>query len=269
MRESRPKRSRIRRLFFGGALGFLLGLVAKELDFATLVSFWGDRTLIVLSSTAVGALLGVARFERLLVVAAAAAVSLWILVAFTPLTHWMGEPLVRREPPRKADAVFVLASGVQPDGDLSTVAMSRLLGGLELLGEGWAPRMVLSELPLPWPRYRDDAVELMDSLRLSNEILVVGPVLDTHDEAVAVSELARELGFERLLVVTSPSHSLRASRALEAAGVEVVSVPSVETTFDYENLGAVTRGDDRVRAFGVFIHEHLGLLYYRYKGWIR
>src|SRR3990172_660542 len=209
MRESRPKRSRIRRLFFGGALGFLLGLVAKELDFATLVSFWGDRTLIVLSSTAVGALLGVARFERLLVVAAAAAVSLWILVAFTPLTHWMGEPLVRREPPRKADAVFVLASGVQPDGDLSTVAMSRLLGGLELLGEGWAPRMVLSDLPLPFPRYRDDAVELMDSLRLSNEILVVGPVLDTHDEAVAVSELARELGFERLLVLTSPSHSLR------------------------------------------------------------
>jgi len=269
MRESRPKRSRIRGLFFGAALGFLLGLVAKELDFATLISFQGDRALIVLSSTAMGALLGLARFERLLVVVAAAAFSLWLLVAFTPLTQWMGEPLVRRDRLQKADAVFVLASGVQPDGDLSTVAMSRLLGGLELLGEGWAPRMVLSELPLPWPRYRDAAVELMDSLRLSNEILVVGPVLDTHDEAVAVSELARELGFERLLVVTSPSHSLRASRALEAAGVEVVSVPSVETTFDYENLGAVTRGDDRVRAFGVFIHEHLGLLYYRYKGWIR
>src|SRR3972149_103266 len=269
MRESRPKRSRIRGLFSGAALGFLLGLVAKELDFATLVSFQGDRALIVLSSTAMGALLGLTRFERLLVVVAAAAFSLCILVGFARLPHGMGEPLVRREPPRKADAVFVLASGVQPDGDLSTVAMSRLLGGLELLGEGWAPRMVLSELPLPWPRYRDAAVELMDSLRLSNEILVVGPVLDTHDEAVAVSELARELGFERLLVGTSPSHSLRASRALEAAGVEVVSVPSVETTFDYENLGAVTRGDDRVRAFGVFIHEHVGLLYYRYKGWIR
>ena len=269
MPESRPKRSRIRGLFFGAALGFILGLVAKELDFATLLSFWGDRALIVLFSTATGALLGLARFERLLVVAAAAAVSLWVIVAFTPLTHWMGAPLVRKDPLQKADAVFVLASGLQADGDLSTAAMSRLLGGLELLGEGWAPRLLLSELPLPWPPYRDAACDLMDSVGLSNEILVVGPVLNTHDEAVAVSELVRELGFERLLVVTSPSHSLRASRALEAAGVEVVSVPSVETSFDYENLGAVTRGDDRVRAFGVFIHEHVGLLYYRYKGWIR
>lgn len=269
MLESRPKRSRIRGLFFGAALGFLLGLLAKELDFAALISFWGDRALIVLASTAMGALLGVAGFERLLVVAATAGVSLWLLVAFTPLTQWMGETLVRRDPLQKADAVFVLASGLQADGDLSTAAMSRLLGGLKLLGEGWAPRLVLSELPLPWPRYRDAAQDLMDSLGMSQEILVVGPVFNTHDEAVAVSALARKLGFERLLVVTSPSHSRRASRALEAEGVEVVSAPSVETMFDYENLGAVIRGDDRIRAFGVFLHEHVGLLYYRYKGWIR
>ena len=269
MPESRPGRSRLRRFFFGAALGFLLGLVAKELDFAALISFHEDRGLIVLSSTAMGALLGLARFERLLIAGATAAVSLWLVVAFTPLTQWMGETLVRRDPLQKADAVFVLASGLQADGELSTAAMSRLLGGLELLGEGWATRLVLSELPLPYPRYRDAACDLMDSLGLSHEILVVGPVLNTHDEAVAVSELVRELGFERLLVVTSPSHSLRASRALEAEGVAVVSVPSVETMFDYENLGDVIHGDDRVRAFGVLLHEHAGLLYYRYKGWIR
>jgi len=269
MPESRPKRSRIRGLSFGAALGFLLGLVAKELDFATLVSFSGDRALIVLSSTAIGTLLGLARFERLLVVAAAAGTSLWLLVAFTRLTGRMGEALVRRDPLQKADAVFVLASGLQADGELSTAAMSRLLGGLELLGEGWAPRLVLSELPLPWPRYHDAARDIMGSLGMSQEILVVGPVLNTHDEAVVVGELAREVGIERLLIVTSLSHSLRASLALEAEGIEVVSVPSVETTFDYQNLGTIARGDDRIRAFGVFIHEYAGLRYYRWKGWIR
>ncbi len=269
MPESRPKRSQIRGLFFGAALGFLLGLVAKELDFATLVSFSGDRALIVLSSTAIGALLGVARFEKLIALAAAAGVLLWCLVALTPLTQRMGDGLVRTDRLQKADAVFVLASGLQADGDLSTAAMSRLLRGLELLGEGWAPRLVLSELPLPWPRYRDAACELMDSLGMSHEILVVGPVLNTHDEAVAVSDLVRDLGFERLLVVTSPSHSLRASLALEAEGIEVVSIPSVETMFDYQNLGTIARGDDRIRAFGVFIHEYAGLRYYRWKGWIR
>ncbi len=261
--------SRARGLFFGAALGFLTGLVAKELDFAQLVSFHGDRVLVVYAATAIGILLGLARLEKLLAAMAAASAALWLLVVLTPLTHWMGEELVRRDPRRKADAVFVLASGLQRDGDLSTAAMSRLLGGLGLLGEGWAPRLVLSELPLPWPRYRDAACDLMDSLGMSNEILVVGPVHTTHDEAVAVGELYRELGFERLLVVTSPSHSLRASLALEAEGVEVISVPSAETMYDYENLDTGVRGDDRVRAFGIFLHERVGLLYYRYKGWIR
>lgn len=268
-REARPKRSRIRGLFIGGGLGFLLGLVAKELDFATLVSFHGDRTLVVLASVAIGALLGLARYDKLLVFAAAAGTSLWLFVALTPITQRMGDGLLRVDPLQKADAVFVLASGLQPDGELSTVAMSRLLGGLELLGEGWAPRLVLSELPVPWPRYRDAAGKLMESLGMQQEILVVGPVLNTHEEAVAVGKLSHEVGMKRLLVVTSPSHSLRASLALEAEGLEVVSAPSVETSFDYQNLGTVARGDDRIRAFAVFIHEYVGLRYYRYKGWIR
>jgi uncharacterized SAM-binding protein YcdF (DUF218 family) len=242
---------------------------SRRLDFTTLISFHGDRTLVVLALAVAGALLGLARFDKLLVFATAAGLSLWLLVALTPLTEWMGEDLVRRDPPQKADAVFVLASGLQQDGELSSVAMSRLLGGLELLGEGFAPRLVLSELPLPYPRYRQAAGDLMSSLGMSHEILVVGPVLNTHEEAVAVGALARAAGFERLLVVTSPSHSLRASLALEAEGVNVISVPSVETTFDYENLGAEVHGDDRVRAFGALIHERVGLLYYRYKGWIR
>jgi uncharacterized SAM-binding protein YcdF (DUF218 family) len=268
MPESLPERSRIRGLYIGAALGFLLGLVAKELDFATLVSFWGDRALIVLSSAAIGALLGLARLERLVIAAAVAGAALWALVALGPLSHWMSAGLAREDPRQNADAVFVLASGLQGDGELSTVAMSRLLGGLELLGEGWAPRLVLSELPAPGPRYRDAACELMDSLGMSHEVLTVGPVRNTHDEAVAVGELARELGFERLLVVTSPSHSRRASLALEAQGVRVISVPSTETLFDYDNL-ATARGDERIRAFGALIHEHVGLLYYRYRGWIR
>ncbi len=267
--EPRPRRSPIRRFFFGAALGFLLGLVAKDLDFATLISFHGDRALIVLSSAAVGALLGLARFEKLLVLGATAVVSLWLAVAFTPLTQWMGEGLVRRDPLGKADAVFVLASALQADGELTTSAMSRLLSGLSLLGEGWAPRLVLSELPPPASQYAEAARKLMDSLGLSHEILQVGPVRNTHDEAVAVGALVRDRGFERILVVTSPSHSRRASRALETEGVKVISAPSVETAFDYENLRVAFRGDDRLRAFGPIIHEQVGLLYYRYKGWIR
>jgi hypothetical protein len=253
----------------GAALGLLFGLIAKELDFASAVSFHGDRARVVLGAMVVGGVLALVRLEALLKWLTAAALVLWLAVAFTPLTHWMSQPLLRRDALEKADAVFVLASALQYDGELTTAAMSRLLRGLELMGDGWAPRLILTELPLPRPRYERPARELMRSFHLSHEILSAGPVFDTHDEAVAVSELARKKGFERLIVVTSPSHSLRASLALETQGVRVISAPSVETQFDYQSLGKIERGDDRLRAFGVLMHEHVGLLYYRYRGWIR
>jgi uncharacterized SAM-binding protein YcdF (DUF218 family) len=261
-------RSKVEELLLGAALGFTTGLVAAQLDFATLVSFHGDRTRIVLGATALGSAAALAGWRRLLAILTSSSVALWLVVASTSLTHWMGAGLVRSEPPRKADAVFVLASGLQADGELSTVAMSRLLLGLELLGQGWAPRLVLSELAQPSPRYRDAACELMDRLGMSNEVLVVGPVADTHDEAVAVGELARDFPLDRVLVVTSPSHSRRASAALEKQGVKVVSVPSVETQFDYQGLSTGRHGDDRIRAFGPLLHEYVGLLYYRLRGWL-
>lgn len=255
--------------FLGGtALGFTTGLIAAELDFATVISFHGDRTLVVLTLTGLGAIMAIAGLRRLVATLTFSCAALWLLVTLTPLTHWMGSDLVQRESPAPADAVFVLASGLQADGDLSTAAMSRLLGGLELLARGWAPRLVLSELEGPSPRYRDAACELMDAFRMSHEVLVVGPVGSTHDEAVAVAALARDFGFGRVLVVTSPSHSRRASAALEKQGVQVVSVPSAETSFDYEALSTGPAGDDRIRAFGPFLHEYVGLLYYRLRGWL-
>jgi hypothetical protein len=99
----------------------------------------------------------------------------------------MGEPSYERIS-TKADAVLFWHR-VCNRMVASSVAMSRLLGGLELLGEGFATRLVLSELPLPWPRYRDAAQKIMGPLGMSQEILVVGPVLNTHDEAVAVGKL--------------------------------------------------------------------------------
>jgi uncharacterized SAM-binding protein YcdF (DUF218 family) len=255
-----------RNLFAGALLGFTIGLVARELDFPTVISYHGDRSLLVMAAALAGAVLGLTSLRTLLSLSAAACGILWLAVALTPLTAGMAEGLVRRDPIRSADAVFVLASGLQSDGELSTIAMSRLLKGLELLGQGLAPRLVLSELPRG-PRYRNAACEIMDAMGLEQEVVTVGPVRTTREEAVAVGNLVRELGLERVLVVTSPSHTRRAAAALEAEGVSVVSVPSIETQFDLENLDE-SQGDDRLRSFRSFLHEHAGLLYYRARGWL-
>lgn len=261
-------RSRFRELATGLALGLLAGLIVKELDLTTVVSYHGDRSKVVLAAAIVGGVMGLTALRRLLAIGTSLLVALWLVVCWTPLASWMGESLPRRDPLERADAVFVLGSGLQPDGELSSEAMTRLVHGLELLGEGWASRLILTELPEPWPRYKDAACELMDRLGMSQEVIAIGPTRNTHDEAVMVAELARDWGFEKIIMVTAPSHTRRAAAVLEAQGVHVIASPSTQVLFDLENLSTVARGDDRTRAFGVFLHEYVGLWYYQMRGWL-
>jgi uncharacterized SAM-binding protein YcdF (DUF218 family) len=254
------------RIATGLAMGILMGLVAYELQLASLLSIWGDRAPVVLAAGLLGALLGATRLRRLAGVGAGIAMGAWFLVAFTPLCPWLAQGLPRRDPLTQADAVFVLASRLQADGEPTTDAMNRLFHALELLGQGWAPRLILSELRPPSRSYAEVARPLLEHLGLKAELLTVGPVYNTHDEALAVGALYRERGWKRLLVVTSPSHSRRAGAALEHEGITVFSSPSVETRFDLETLD---RADDRLSAFGSLIHERVGLWVYKRRGWIK
>ncbi|TDI37487.1 MAG: YdcF family protein [Acidobacteria bacterium] len=262
-----PRHAVWKDILTGASFGLLAGILIKDLDLTAVVSYWGDRGLVVASATLVGAALWPTRLRGLLGFGVLSLAILWSAAAFTPLTAWMAGSLERRDPLRKADAVFVLASSLQEDGEFSTPAMSRLLRGLELLAEGWAPRLILSELP-HGPSYRNAACELMDRFGLDHEIVSVGPVSSTHDEAVAVAEVARDYGFEHLLVVSSPSHTRRAAAALEAQKLRVTAVPAQETRFDYENLDDAWGSDHRLRAFPMLLHEHVGLFVYRLRGWI-
>jgi uncharacterized SAM-binding protein YcdF (DUF218 family) len=203
------------------------------------------------------------RARPLPAVATAALGLLWLAVAFTPLTSLLAEGLVRRDPPATADAIVVLSSRIQKDGELSATAMSRLLHGLELLAQGRAPRLVVTEAPPPSPSHAAPARALMEALRLEGELLAVGPVYDTREEARAVRGLFAERGFRSLVLVTSPTHSRRACLTFEKQGLVVASSPAVETDFDLETFETA---DDRLRAFGPVLHERLGLLLYRWRG---
>jgi uncharacterized SAM-binding protein YcdF (DUF218 family) len=262
-------RSKSKDFLTGTALGALAGLIIKDLDLTIVVSYWGQRSPLVAVATIMGSFIWLTSLRRFFAPIVALLGALWLVVAFTPLTHWMANELPRRDPLRKADAVFVLSSGLQGDGEFSISSMPRLVRGLELIGEGWAPRLILAELTMPKPRYKEAASKLIDSLGMEIEILVVGPVRNTHDEAVAVAELCRKHDFQHILVVTSPSHTRRAAGALEAAGISVTSVPSQQIDFDLENLSEPFDADNHLHAFNRLLHEHVGLFYYRQRGWIQ
>jgi uncharacterized SAM-binding protein YcdF (DUF218 family) len=244
----------------------LIGLLSWELDLPTLVSFWGDRQYLVLSAALLGPAIALTRLRPLLAVGAAGLGLLWLVVCFTPLTAWLANGLVRRDPLQPADAVYVLSSYVQRDDEPGAGAASRLWRGLELLAEDRTKRLVLSEIPPPAGRYELVARAWLTAFQLDRELIVLGRLGSTRQEALGVAALCRARGFERLLVVTSPTHSRRACAAFEREGLAVVCVPAVETQFDVETLPKPT---DRIRAFGPIMHERLGLFVYRRRGWIR
>jgi uncharacterized SAM-binding protein YcdF (DUF218 family) len=241
-------------------------MMVVDLNLPSLVSYIGDRSYLVPSIAVLCAVLWLTPLRRLVATAAGLLAVLWLAVAFTPLTAWLADGLVRRDAVQPADAVFVFGSRVQEDGDPTTDAMSRLLKGVELVAAGRAQRLLVSEVPPPAGAYAPLARAWLDAFARRGEVVSVGRVINTRQEAVAVARVCRERGWTRVLAVTSPTHSRRAAAALESEGLTVIAVPSIETRFDLEDLHWP---GDRREAFSAIAHERLGLVYYRRKGWVR
>jgi uncharacterized SAM-binding protein YcdF (DUF218 family) len=256
---------RIRRFGTGLALGALAGALLRDLGLAGLVSFWGERAWLVPLFGLAGGLVALTRLRAVPAWGAALAFAVWATVCVTPLSRALTEGLVRRDVLKAGDAVLVLSSRLQLDGDPTPQAESRLLGGIELLAQDLAPRLVLTEQLPPMPAYAPLARRLLQRFRIDREVLAVGPIRNTHEEAVAVARLAREHGWRTLLVVTSPTHTRRACAAVEREGIEVTCVPAVETRFDLETLDGAA---DRLAAFDQALHERLGFWVYRRRRWV-
>jgi len=249
----------------GLAVGAVVGFVTLDLNLPSLFSYLGDRSCLLTGSALLIALLWLTPLRRPLVVMTASLGALWLLVSFTPLTQWMRDGLVRSDPVQDADAVFVFASRIQSDGDPTSDAMSRLLKGVELVADGRAPYLVVSEMAPPAGPHAKLARAWLDHFARRGEVLGVGEIANTHDEGVALARLARERGWKRVLAVTSPTHTRRAAASIEKQGLAVISVPCIETSFDLETL---LGGGDRRRAFPAIAHELIGIAVYRRRGWI-
>jgi uncharacterized SAM-binding protein YcdF (DUF218 family) len=262
---SKGNEERRRRAWVGLAVGALTGFLTLDLGLPSLVSYWGERTHIVPVAAVVGAAVWLTPLRRLVALGVVLLFGLWLVVSYTPVTAWMAEDLVRRDPVQAADAVFVFGSRIQDDGDPTTDAMSRLLKGVELVAEGRARDLVVSEVRGMDGRYTPIARDWVNRFAPQAEVLTVGPISNTHGEAVAVERLFRERGWRRVLAVTSPIHTRRAAATLETQGLQVIAVPSVETDYDLERL---EYPGDRRKAFDGIIHEWVGLFVYAQRGWI-
>jgi len=261
-----PPAGLVARFFAGLGCGGLFGLLAGELQLPVILSYWHSYAPLATIAALVGGVLFLTPLRRLLIAATCALAALWLAVCYSPLSQRMAQPLVRADAlPDRADAIFVFSSSLQYDGELTATSMARLLRGLELLGQGRAPLLIVSELPPPSRSYAAVARTLMDHLGTRGELQSVGPIHNTHDEAEAVARLCAARGWHRVIAVSSPTHLRRAAATLEHQGLTVFAAPATETRYDLEDLQRV---DDRLQAFGAALHDLIGYQVYRLRGFV-
>jgi uncharacterized SAM-binding protein YcdF (DUF218 family) len=254
------------RIAAGLSVGALAGLLADDLELAAMLSFWLDSSWAVPACALVFGAGWCTPLRKALAAAAAAVACLWLAVAYSPLVARAADGLVRRDTLAAGDAVFVFAASMQRDGEPTAATTARLLRGIELVAAGRAARLVVSDL-VDYPPSTPVALRWVAAFAARPvEVVSIGAIRNTREEALALAKLCRERGWRRVLAVTSPVHTTRACGALERAGLDVVCAPSLETRYDLETL---QEARDRRNAFAPILHERIGLLVYRRRGWVR
>lgn len=245
-------------LLGGGFIG--LAVQATSLDFLV-----HRFSLLPVMCAVLGMLLAGLGALRLVWSLDAVAGLLLVAIGYTPLMRHLVYVDSRIDSLVPAPAVVVLAGNARTDGELSSRPLDRILRGYEILHAGYAPLLVLTRSQNESDSWTNIVRRQMTALGFSYPIETVGPVVDTHDEALAVAALARQNHWPRIILVTSPWHMRRAAAVFESAGVSVICAPSLERSYNYPQLPSP---DDRFQAVGDWAHERLGYLIYRMRGWI-
>ena len=255
----------------GAVCGLLVWIVSEQLGLLDLLPMLRKKSAwLALILVLIGAGLGLfphkaVLLRRVLLCGGITLGILWFVVCLTPLSLWMSKPTLMAMQPRRADAIVVLSSSMQADGDWTDIGLTRLLHGLELARGGYAPVVVTTDVASQRAQVKGAARRLIDALRLPLRLESVGPVVDTHDEALAVAKLATARKWKTVLLVTSPSHSRRAWLVFRKTGLNVISAPAQETSYNFQNP---QNFKDRLSAFKAALREITGLQIYRWRGWV-
>jgi uncharacterized SAM-binding protein YcdF (DUF218 family) len=269
----RPEAARVRTpawLAVASGAALALGTIEVALTLGLADATIGRHAWWRLGALVAGAVLGRTRAAWTLWPPAIAVTLGYLLVAYTPLVERPALALLRADaegPP--AEAVVVYSAAMTDAGDIGDIALTRLVSALDDVQRLGIPHLVLSE-QVRTVRGRTissaaDQRRVATLLGRGVEVHVVRDVTNTHNESLAFAALARTRGWQRVRAVTSPLHTRRACAALEATGLDVTCAPAASRDIALTRLG--TSGT-RLLVARAAIHEFVGLLVYRLRGWL-
>jgi uncharacterized SAM-binding protein YcdF (DUF218 family) len=251
----------------GAALALATAELAIEIGLADATSLTPGT--IRLAALLVGAGLAASRLAWLLWLSTLATALAFLLVAYTPLVERPALALLRADaegPP--ADAVIVYSGAMTDAGHIGDIALSRLVSALDDAQRLGIAHIAVSEQART-VRGRvittgADQRRVAGLLGGGAQVHVVQGVTTTYTESLAFAALARTQRWTHVRVVTSPLHARRACSTLEATGLTVTCAPATARDVALTNLG--TSGA-RLTVARAAIHEAIGLLVYRARGW--
>jgi len=256
-----PMSPKLSRICSGVMLGTFAGMAVEALNLDVLL---GSFSHVILLTAIIGGVIALTRFVSALWIANAVLLMGMVVIGYTPLVARLTRVLATRQSLGQADAVIVLAGGDVSDNTIDAHSQDRLLHGLQLMRAGYAPLLILTQ-PADenaiWPTL---ARQEISQLGLHLSVEVVGPVRDTHDESLAVVRLLRSHGWNRVILVTHSWHMRRAAALFQKAGVTVFCSPC----HDSRCSDRLETADDRLTAFGYWLHEVVGYAVYRRRGWV-
>lgn len=204
-----------------------------------------------------------------------------LVIMFTPLANIMAGRLTVPEDLKRSDIIVVLGGGAYNNGSLGRASNERLLRGLLLYRDGYAPRMLFSGKTILKPSRKifntlfggnaaldTDVAEsfVMENIALKlglpEDDLFADPLsTNTYENLREAKKRMDAMGIKTCLLVTSPTHMLRASLVAKKLGISFRPAPVADYT-PYRSSAL-----ERLNLFREAVWEYLGLVVYKVYGY--
>jgi len=211
----------------------------------------------------------------------------WVSTSLARSLEWQYLPPA--ETPHAA-AIVVLGGATEPGAYPRSAAElngagDRVLHAVRLYKQGKAEHILLSGGYITWLEARsstpaEEMAEIMELMGVPREALWLQTrSQNTYEDALYSAEMLRQNNIDRVLLVTSAMHMPRSVALFEKQGIQVVPLPTDYgvTQAGWDDLFTLDHPSklfDLIPSVGAIsqtsnvMKEYIGMLMYRWKGWI-
>jgi len=189
-------------------------------------------------------------------------------------------PTLAKQSP-SADAIVVLGGSVGAAKkpriyvDL-TGSSDRVLHAARLYHSGKAPIVIAVGGASEWRGFKIPEAPSISKLLSewgvpTTAVIIESESLNTHQNAFNTKRLLEQRKIEQILLVTSAVHMLRALKTFRKMGINTIPSPTDYRVVDREKFSIFDFLPDAEALSGTTqaIKEYLGLMVYRWRGWIK